>query len=136
MTTTYLGLPIRTAVAVGLAAATIGATIGLALPTPLDRAAPCGVTVEGGEVIPAACSTADELADRLDTIRTTRSGGRFADDARYAAMNGAELDADGRAAYLAEVDAVAAACGHLAEQLPYERCEDDVLADHRAEVSR
>jgi hypothetical protein len=130
MTTTYLGLPIRTAVAVGLAAATVGVTIGLALPTPLDRAAPCGVTVEGGEVIPAACSTVDELADRLDTIRTTRSGGRFA------ATNGAELDADGRAAYLAEIDAVAAACGHLAEQLAYERCEDDVLADHRAEVSR
>lgn len=131
--TTYLGLRPRTAVAVGLAAAIVGAVIGLALPTPLDRAAPCGMTVEVEDgvatYLPASCSTPDELAARLDAIREARPSDRFAE------LNGAKLDADGQAAYLAEVDAVAAACGHLADQLSWERCSDDVLADHRAEVT-
>ena len=134
MSATYLGLRPRAVVSVGLAAATIGAAIGLAAPTPLDRAAPCGMTVEVEDgvttYLPASCSTPDELAARLDAIREARPSDRFA------AMNGAELDADGQAAYLAEVDAVAAACGHIADQLSWERCADDVLADHRAEVSR
>jgi len=48
--------------------------------------------------------------------------------ARCADLNGAALTPEACAAYLAEVDAVVAACGHLADQLPYERCADDVLA--------
>jgi hypothetical protein len=75
---TYLGLRPAVAIATGLAAVTIGAAIGLATPTPLDRVAPCGLTVEAGEVIPAACSSEAELVERLATIRAERGGERFA----------------------------------------------------------
>ena len=134
MSATYLGLPARTVVAAALAVGIVGTVIGLALPTPLDRFAPCGLVaeVEDGVTtyLPASCSTPDELADRLDTIRDARPSDRFAE------LNGADLDADGQAAYLAEVDAVAAVCGHIADQLAWERCADDARADHRAEVGR
>lgn len=131
MTATYLGLPARTVVAAAVAVGIVGTAIGLALPTPLDRFAPCGLVaeVEDGVTtyLPASCSTAHELDDRLDTIRTSD---------RFAELNGSDLDAAGQAAYLAEVDAVAAVCGHLADQLAWERCADDARADHRAEVGR
>jgi hypothetical protein len=74
---TYLGMRARTVIVVGLAAVTIGAAIGLALPTPLERFAPCGLTVDGGEVVPASCATGAELAERTATIRAERSGGRW-----------------------------------------------------------
>lgn len=77
MTTTYLGMRARTVIAVGLAAVTIGAALGLAVPTPLDRVAPCGLIVEGVEVIPASCASEAELAERLATIRAERGGERF-----------------------------------------------------------
>ena len=87
MTTTYLGLPARTVVAVGLLVAVVGVALGLAVPTYGDRVL-----------------------------------------ARCADLNGADLTPEACAAYLAEVDAVDAACGHLDDQLPWERCADDVLA--------
>ena len=77
MTTTYLGLRPAVAIATGLTAVAIGVAIGVATPTPLDRVAPCGLTVEDGVLIPAACATDVELADRLATIRAERSGGRW-----------------------------------------------------------
>ena len=79
---TYLGLRPAVAIATGLAAVTIGAAVGLAIPTPLDRYAPCGVVAEVEDdvatLVPASCSTADDLADRVDVIRDERTGGRFA----------------------------------------------------------
>ena len=136
---TYLGMTIPTAIGVGLAAAAVGVAIGLAAPTPLDRAAPCGLTVEEGVVLPAACSTADELAERLDRIRVERSVGverdRPTDAARCAAMNGLPLTRARCATYLSEVDAVAASCGTMVHEA-WERCADDVLAAHRAAVGR
>ena len=75
---TYLGLRPAAVIATGLTAVVIGATIGLATPTPLDPVAPCGLTVEDGVLIPAACATDAELAERLATIRSERSGARFA----------------------------------------------------------
>ena len=81
MTATYLGLPARTVVAVGLLVAVVGVALGLAVPTPLERFAPCGVVaeVEDGVTtyLPASCSTADELADRMARIRDERGGDRF-----------------------------------------------------------
>jgi hypothetical protein len=78
---TYLGLRPAVAIATGLTAVTIGAAIGLATPTPLDRVAPCGVVAEVEDgvatLVPASCSTADELADRLATIRDERAGVRW-----------------------------------------------------------
>jgi hypothetical protein len=77
MTTTYLGLRPAAVIATGLTAVAIGAAIGLATPTPFDRVAPCGLTVEDGVLIPASCASEAELADRLATIRAERSGGRW-----------------------------------------------------------
>ena len=75
--TTYLGLTRRAAIAAALVAVTVGGAIGLAIPAP--DPAPCGLVADsGGTLVPASCSTADELADRLDVIRETRTGGRFA----------------------------------------------------------
>ena len=80
--TTYLGMPVRRAVAVAVAAAAVGVTLGLTVPTYGDRVAPCGMTVEVEDgvttYLPASCATADELADRLDVIRANRGGSRFA----------------------------------------------------------
>ena len=79
--TTYLGMPVRRAVAVAVAAAAIGATVGLTVPTYGDRVAPCGITVEVEDgvatYLPASCSTADDLADRVATIRDERAGTRW-----------------------------------------------------------
>lgn len=137
---TFLGMTVPTAIGVGLAAAAVGVAIGLAAPTPLDRAAPCGLTVEEGVVLPASCASEDELAATLDRIRAERSVGvdrdRPTDAARCAAMNGAPLTGAGCASYLAEVDAVAAACGHLVDGSAWGACSDRVLAAHRAEVGR
>jgi len=77
---TYLGWSLRKAVAVGLAAAAVGAAIGFALPTP--DVAPCGFVTEEGAPVPASCTDADELDATLAAIRETRTGGRF--DAGYA----------------------------------------------------
>lgn len=129
---TYLGLRPAVAIATGLAAVTIGAAVGLAIPTPLDRcagtngatltvegcatylaeldalaigcgaiaeqltyercaddvlalvrsgSAPCGVVAEVEDgvatLVPASCSTADELDDRVATIRDERAGTRW-----------------------------------------------------------
>lgn len=72
---TYLGWPLRKAVAVGLAAAAVGAVIGFALPTP--DVAPCGFVTEEGVRVPASCIDADDLDATLSEIRETRTGGRF-----------------------------------------------------------
>ena len=92
---TYLGMRARTVVAVGLTAVTIGATIGLTLPT----SPPCAIVevcadgstvtttyvLSTGEVVEVdhhdghlADVEAAEVADRLATIRDERAGERFA----------------------------------------------------------
>lgn len=80
---TYLGMPARTAAAWTAAAAITGAAIGLALPTPLERHAPCGVVaeVEDGVTtyLPASCMTAAEMRARLDAVLADRGGNRFGD---------------------------------------------------------
>lgn len=76
-TGTYLGLRPAVAIATGLAALTIGAAVGLAIPTPLDRYAPCGYVVEGDDIIPASCATAVELDARAAAIRDDRAGMRW-----------------------------------------------------------
>jgi hypothetical protein len=70
---TYLGLSVWRwlalavgSVAVGLALATAGA-----LPEPH-----CGWTVEEGQRLEASCATAEELEERLSSIRESRSGQR------------------------------------------------------------
>lgn len=73
MTGDYLGMRPRIAATVAAVALAIGATLGLALPTPH----PCGYVVEGAEVVPAACSTVAELDARLAAIRAERAGGRW-----------------------------------------------------------
>jgi hypothetical protein len=50
-----------------------------------------------------------------------------ADALRCASMNGTPMTTDACADYLAEVDAVADACGWIVEQIAHETCADDVL---------
>lgn len=50
---------------------------------------------------------------------------------RCADLNGAPLDARACAAYLAEVDVVAAWCGGIVDGSEWGACADDVLAAHR-----
>lgn len=54
------------------------------------------------------------------------------DAERCAELNGAPLDARACAAYLAEVDVVAAWCGGIVDGRTWGGCADDVLAAHRA----
>ena len=71
----YLGMRGRTAAAAAAAAIGVGVILGTILPTP--RPAPCGYVVEGAEVVPAACTSAEDLHRRLDVIRSERAGGRW-----------------------------------------------------------
>ena len=67
--TTYLGMPVRTAVAVAVAAVSFGAIISAAIPAP---------NVYGDDGYPVL--TPAEYADvlhRMDVIRDARTGGRF-----------------------------------------------------------
>ena len=77
----FLGLPHRTVIAWSVAVAIIGAAIGLALPTPLERHAPCGVVAESEDgvttYLPASCMTAEDMRDRMAAIRAERPSGRF-----------------------------------------------------------
>ena len=80
-TRTYLGLSARTAAAWSAAAAITGAAIGMALPNPLDRHAPCGLAaeVEDGVTtyVPASCMSKAELSDLTAKIRADHGGNRF-----------------------------------------------------------
>lgn len=75
---TFLGAPIRTAIAAAVAVVAVGTAIGLALPTP--EPAPCGYVAEEGVLVPASCETAEELDARLALIREGRATYRFDDD--------------------------------------------------------
>ena len=66
---TYLGMPIRTAVAVAVFAAAIGAGISAAIPTP-------DVYGDDGYPLLTPAEYADVLA-RYASIRDARTGGRF-----------------------------------------------------------
>jgi hypothetical protein len=72
--TTYLGMPIRTAVAVAVFAAAIGAGISAAIPTP-------DVYGDDGYPVLTAVEYADVL-NRMDAIRDARTGGRFNEGSR------------------------------------------------------
>ena len=120
---TYLGMPLPVALAVAAIAAAIGAAISIAIPASCDDGAPC--------------ISEDEYADvlaTLDTIRTERSGGRFATDvlAECAKTNGADLTVSACVDYLAEQAFLADTCGAIAEQLAYEACEDAALPFYRS----
>ena len=83
----------------------------------------------------APCLTVDEYADvleRMDSISSERSGGRFDALATCADTNGAPLTADQCATYLAERAALADACGAISEQNAYEHCEYVTLSAIRA----
>ena len=114
----YLGMPLRTAVAVAFASAAAGVALAFALPSP---------TCDDGQ----RCMTPAEYAEtvaRLEAIRETRTGGRFDVLAQCAETNGAPLTVDACTTYLAERSALAAACGAIAAQDAYERCEAATLA--------
>ena len=115
---TYLGMRMRTAVAVAFAAFAIGGAIALAIPA----------TCDDGERCLTEAEYADVLAD-LDAIRSERSGGRFDVLAACAITNGAELTEDACADYLRKNARLTAACGHLREQSAYEDCEAATLAE-------
>jgi len=115
---TYLGVPLRTAVAGAFAAFAIGGAIALAIPA----------TCDDGERCLTEAEYADVLAD-LDAIRSERSGGRFDVLAACAITNGAELTEDACADYLRTNARLTAACGHLREQSAYEDCEAATLAE-------
>lgn len=59
---TYLGMRVPTVIAVGLAAAAIGAAIGLAIPTPLERCA----ELNGAPLTAEACAAYLAELDRVD----------------------------------------------------------------------
>ena len=115
-------------IATGLAAAILGAALMTAAGP--RTVAPCGTVVEDHVTAPAYCGDPAELHARLDALHAERSG-RFADpDAaadlgRCAEVNGAPLTLDACRGYLAEVDAVAAACP-MPDQDAWERCAAEV----------
>ena len=72
--TTYLGMPVRTAVAVAVFAAAIGAALSPRLPTP-------DVYGDDGYPVLTPAEYADVI-DRYETIRDARTGGRFGEGIR------------------------------------------------------
>ena len=67
--TTYLGMPVRTAVAVAVFAAAFGAALSPLLPTP-------DVYGDDGYPVLTPAEYADVI-DRYEAIRDARTGGRF-----------------------------------------------------------
>ena len=124
----YLGMPLRTALAASVLAAGIGAGISAAIPTP-------DVYGDDGYPVLTPVEHADVLA-RYASIRDARTGGRFTEDAatlaECAKTNGATLTVEACRDYLAERYAVAERCGAIGAQLAYERCADAALTSYRA----
>ena len=74
---TYLGQSVWSWLALAVGSVTVGlwlATAGL-MPEPH-----CGWTVEDGQRLQAGCSTVEELEERLESIRHSRSGLRDWED--------------------------------------------------------
>ena len=71
---TYLGMPVRTAVAVAVFAAAFGAALSPLLPTP-------DVYGDDGYPVLTPAEYADVI-DRYETIRDARTGGRFNEGSR------------------------------------------------------
>ena len=71
---TYLGAPVRVWLGWAVAAALLsGAAVGAGLtPQPPE----CGYVWEEGQWMEAGCSTVEDLEERLESIRHSRSGQR------------------------------------------------------------
>ena len=70
---TYLGQSVWSWLALAIGSVTVGLAlaVGGLLPEPH-----CGWTVEDGVWLEASCSTVEELEERLESIRHSRSGQR------------------------------------------------------------